>query len=733
MGRRHRQPNQSATAERVLTSEVACGYRPTMPGAGFWGNDAQTPNLARMIQDVEAMVAHPRIEAAMTYYKSGIAGATVVLDEEGGPTASSPAVGDFALAEARRWWRRARVASQRSYEYGRGASEVVYEREGGHLRLKAAHPFNAMDCRPLVLSKEYAGVRVSGGAGGGPLDLPGPRLGLPSKAFWFAPFKRYSRWYGVPRVYAAWRPWRRLAGQDGAEDIIDGGVYRFAFQPPIGRFPAEDQTPNPSMGYTPGGGGVRIRGRDIMRNMLEELKAGGSVAMSSRRDEKGNLLWDVQWPTGSLDVGGLLAYTDDLEKAISLGVGVPPELLEASDVGSGYSGRMIPLEAFTIQQQSNAEELLAEWYEQIGLPLLKWNFGPSAWARLAVEDLRKTRARMAQAEKGGGPCSPPPPEQGPPKPGASLFSTLDVEAGEMARFATEAASHPTGKPWKGPSGRWFVKRESDGHVIPAAGPDDTGDGKARGGGRGEGEGEGEKKAGIGERAAGLVAGAKAWLLSRVGEPVWNALPAPARSLAAGLYGVYEAVEHVLEAGVRTSQAMVRNAARERGLPEEHVERVARITAVADGLLRWTANIPVAHEVIHVLHLADGWAGFGLAKVGFYMPFGSAAYLAYSTARNPLATVRAAGRLMRGDGWGEAHGHGHGGPKKTELSTATRPAATPEDAARLLGGMGGADADWLEALVMAGLDAGATLDQSVARAAEVLARHPSPPEEEADDA
>lgn len=406
-------PERRRETEKRLVEEVGTGYRPTLPGQAFWDATSQNPDLGRLLQDTEAMLAHPRVASAMGYYKGGTAIAEILLED-----ASSPEHGEFLLSEAKRFWARGREPAQRAYEYGRGCCEAVYDREEGPLRLNRLQPFLALDCRVLTRGGELAGVRVKGLGAGSEDVLPaacGPR---PAKAFWLGHNLRYSRWYGLPQQYAAWRPWRRLAGRDGAEDIIDGGVYRFAFQPPLGRYPGESDTVNPAWKGPQPAGGVKVTARDKMDELLTSLKAGGTVSLSSRRDDRGNYVWDVQWPTGSLDVGGLMAYTDDLEKAISLGVGVPPELIEASEVGSGYSGRAIPLEAFYIQQQGNAEALLQAWYLQIGLPLLKWNYGPQAWGRLKIADLLQTR--MKRVRGGDEPAKPPEqpgrPQQAPQAP-----------------------------------------------------------------------------------------------------------------------------------------------------------------------------------------------------------------------------------------------------------------------------------------------------------------------------
>lgn len=432
-------PATRKEAEQALTDELAVGYRPNMPAAGFWEGSSNLPNLQQMLVDVEAMLAHPRVSICLDYYKGGLA--DLQLGEED-VEASGAEEKAFILAEWQRFWARCRVKVLRSYDYGRLGCEAVYDHEDGLLRLHDLRDFFPLDATVLSRHKEFAGVRVRS-LDKGTIDLWGAGW-LPAKGFWFGHNLRYSRWYGLPQLYPAWRPWRRLAGRDGAEEIVDGGVYRFAFRGPVGRYPMED-APGKATGY-PGydQAGKAPNNRDKMREFCENAKAGVSVAMSSRRDDKGNYVWDLEWPEHTLDVSGLLAYTGNLEDAISLGIGVPPELLEASDTGSGYSGRAIPLIAFAARQQANAEAVVWAWLWQIGLPLLRWNFGPQAWARVTVPNLLKAKMQLLQGNGQG--AQQQPPEQG--------------QSGRQQRFATD--------PWvayQGPHGGQGWKNTSTGQVV----------------------------------------------------------------------------------------------------------------------------------------------------------------------------------------------------------------------------------------------------------------------------
>lgn len=77
-----------------------------------------------------------------------------------------------------------------------------------------------------------------------------------------------------------------------------------------------------------------------------------------------------------------------------------------------------------------------------------------------------------------------------------------------------------------------------------------------------------------------------------------------------------------------------NAARRRGMTEENAARLARTLAVADFLGGYVTGIAAGATV-------SPWAG----KAASMLPSVSAVYLAYSTARNPAATWRAAREVL----------------------------------------------------------------------------------------
>jgi 2'-5' RNA ligase len=389
----HETPQSDEKVAEELQSRQALGYRPSRL-VGYYDGDVQP--LWRYYHDVEMMLTHPWVRIGLNIFSSAIWTAKFEVESP------DPRVKAFAEKQLEAFWSSPLRATQQGYPFGWLGGELVYKEENGVLGLDALDPFSPRDTQVLVQGRKRVGVRVQG-VDGGTVDLWGPGQRRPAKAWWFVHRPRFDRFYGTPQCYGAWRPWRRLAGRDGAEEVIDGGFYRFAYGGYVVRYPAGGERTNPA-NRSPVSGEFSSN-RDAAREMAEQLKAGGSMALSSARDQHGNYAWDVQHFQTALQLGPLLEYASSLEKAILIGMDVLPEILQASDTGSGYSGRQVPKEAFFLSRQADAEDTVQQWRTQIGLPLARFNYGPRATFTVKVLPLL---AAQEQAAQGVSPAAPAP-------------------------------------------------------------------------------------------------------------------------------------------------------------------------------------------------------------------------------------------------------------------------------------------------------------------------------------
>lgn len=413
--------SRDEAAEQLTGRPLTTEYRPSRTNAmSIWDADGDRFGAYswRVLHDVERMVAHPDVSQPYSYYKAGIASVKFTV------TAQDKEQAKFAHDLLTRVWERHLDQLQFSYDYGWCGYELTYEEDDkGRLDLQQIIDLHPLDCWAVTRKGRYRGLRLkpsglsSMPSGGilrlqGATDLWGPGK-WPARCLWLTHGRRFDRFYGQTQLLGAWRPWMRLAGRDGAEDVLDGGLYRFAYQGPEVRYPPED--------FRKKGGGEfdYEAARNEARQMAEQAKAGFSVALPSTYDDKGHPKWEIKWPSSVMSgIGTLLDWEGNLQKQISRGVGVPPELLEASDTGSGYSGRKIPLLGFYEGQRKNARNLVRALVDQVILPLLRWNWGREAWCEVEV-DIDVPAAISGEQPEQAGPqgAMPPGAEQGmPPSP-----------------------------------------------------------------------------------------------------------------------------------------------------------------------------------------------------------------------------------------------------------------------------------------------------------------------------
>jgi hypothetical protein len=401
-------PQEHTVLEELLTQgPLTSGYRATLP---LWAlySSSEMPQIY-LYRDIELMLIHPIVRNVLEYYKGGIS----MVEFEG--SAETPEVEEFVLEQGARYWDRGIVKLQGGYEYGWMGCECLYTDDEGPLRWDDFVQFSPRDVFLLTQDYEPVGVRVKQVRSKGQVDLWLGNETIPGKAIWYAHNPRYNSFYGQSQLMGAWRPWRRLAWKDAAETVVDTGVYRFAYAGPVVRYPEEDlqvaasNIPATSLDSQ---GRPRRYARDLARQIAEWLKAGAGVGMPSTKyavEMGGGDKWAMELPKSTLDVQGLIAYVQYLSDQISYGIGVPPELLDSGETGSGYSGRAIPMEAFLAGQQRIADNLLNLFIRNVLKPLVRWNFGPVKWD-LKLRPLLETK-RKAQAGESG-PAGAIAPEEG---------------------------------------------------------------------------------------------------------------------------------------------------------------------------------------------------------------------------------------------------------------------------------------------------------------------------------
>lgn len=269
-------------------------------------------------------------------------------------------------------WRSTAHVLLRAKLYGFVPLEVKYrvERRGDSSglivfdRLQDHHP---RDARILLQEDEIAGFQLHSNSDD-ERNLPAP-LGLVCTFD-----SEFGNPYGSSLLERAYSPWFEKWMHGGAKKLLRLRMLKDAYIGDIFWYPPERQLQTDS--------GQTISWRDVAREMAEARQSGGAMTLPMMYDRDGKKLVDYTPPqdigaaTGIFEWGRALDY--EIWKALEL----PPEIIEAARVGSGWSGRSVPLIVALSAVQMEFAELVRCVNRDVLRPLVELNFGAEAYYEL---------------------------------------------------------------------------------------------------------------------------------------------------------------------------------------------------------------------------------------------------------------------------------------------------------------------------------------------------------------
>jgi hypothetical protein len=377
--------NGKLTAEHFLTGRKSQGYKVAgVFGGGYAARTIDDRPLFTWMQ-ADRMRRDPQVDFGLRIIRSPIYGATWDVK------CRSTRVAEFVHQTLMRFWQRGLRKTFRFFEYGVSVGEISHKLESGLVQFDRLDDFHPRDSRPLEFLEgrrrgELAGIKLNNIAG----DGQGQANILAPHCWWFPGEAEYGSLYGRPRLAGAYEPWLEKRGRNGATDSRRLWYKKCAFRGGVMRHPP---------GMTDMGdesASVLRSNQDIAREICEKFENGGILALLNTTDEHGNPLWAYEPPASHPDVAGLREYPKDLDREILIGLGVPPELVEAATVGSGYSGRAIPAQVFFTSIDEIIALILDVVDRLIVRPLVRLNFG-----NVPYHILPRSLAALVAKEPGG--------------------------------------------------------------------------------------------------------------------------------------------------------------------------------------------------------------------------------------------------------------------------------------------------------------------------------------------
>jgi hypothetical protein len=140
--------------------------------------------------------------------------------------------------------------------------------------------------------------------------------------------------------------------------------------------------------------GRQVSWRDLSREIVESRTSGGAMTLPLLRDSLGNKLIDYTPPQGVAGHTQIFNWKRDLDLEIWKALEVPPEIIQASSSGSGYSGRWIPFAVALSAVHQELVELVRCVDRDILRPIAQLNFGRQPQYEIRPKSLVETYSRM---------------------------------------------------------------------------------------------------------------------------------------------------------------------------------------------------------------------------------------------------------------------------------------------------------------------------------------------------
>jgi HK97 family phage portal protein len=198
-------------------------------------------------------------------------------------------------------------------------------------------------------------------------------------------------------------------------------------------------------------------------------------------------------------------------------------------------------------------------------------------------------------------------------------------------------------------------------------------------------------------------------IKRMGKAAWDKLPAPVKKATAVTHAVAKKFLYVNDTPLRAGLKFSKEVAKQRGLSPAHVERVGKIVNAIDQV----ATLPVIGPYKHIANAMVP----ALGPVASYIPVAALTYVAYSTVRNPVATMKAAREVCK---------------NPMAFIRSKKPDVSPDLVEKLFHAFdqAGDRADWFEALLSAAVDQTHDGEKALELATKLFEEMPQAPADEA---
>jgi len=197
--------------------------------------------------------------------------------------------------------------------------------------------------------------------------------------------------YGCALLARAYPAWFEKWMPGGAKRTLRLRMIKDAYIGDIVWYPPDQRFERPD--------GSTITYRDLAREIVESRASGGAITLPLLLDSGGRKLLDYTPPQGVPGYTQIFKWKSDLDLEIWKALEVPPEIIQASTSGSGFSGRWIPFAVALSAVHQELAELIRCLDRDILRPIAQLNFGRECQFQIRPRSLVETYSAMFGTER----------------------------------------------------------------------------------------------------------------------------------------------------------------------------------------------------------------------------------------------------------------------------------------------------------------------------------------------
>lgn len=339
-----------------------------------------------------------------------------------------PAVKEFVTKQWDRIWSQEAEKLLRDQHYGYLAYEAMYRYADGQFQFDRYIDRHPMDTKPLTLRQKLVGVNFHER---GTKALYGPQ------ALWLTYDAEAGSLFGTSILESPFAPWYEKTMESGANAIRKLRMVKDAWIGDQIYYDIDFVFPS----TTPGG--QEYTAQQVAVELMENRHSGAAMALPARLDPAtGKLIEILRYvpPTGVQGLAPIMEWVEACDWDILDGLEIPREVVEASETGSGYSGRAVPNEKFLAGLNPKLGNRIRQIKEQTLVPLVAANHGADAADEF---DIKLVPLEKAMAEAAGPRNPPPAPGQGQPQGNGFMSNRLQLNGRGPQQFSADfEEKHP---------------------------------------------------------------------------------------------------------------------------------------------------------------------------------------------------------------------------------------------------------------------------------------------------